>query len=343
MTGPETALRQVLRPAAGANRPRWDGRSPGHYEVWYLTLNDPATGRGFWFRYTLEVPAASRRRPPTAELWGFVFTAGAPASGAKETVPLEWPPRGVMHVGERGRLEDGRATGSISGAAAGGAVLAWDLTWDPSPLALWHIPGWAGRSRVPSTRVVSPNVAARFDGWVQLGDERLELRAAPGCQTHLWGRQHAARWAWAHCSAFQDDDAALVEAIWAVPLLARGRAAPGGPTLLYVEAGGERFACNAFPWLLRSRSRVDSPRWELRGRTPAGRVRAVLEARPEEMAQVVYEDPDGAQAWCANSEIAWCALEVERPDGSFTRLESPGSAHVEFGAREPDARVPVLV
>jgi len=121
--------------------------------------------------------------------------------------------------------------------------------------------------------------------------------------------------------------------VWAVPLIAPGRPAPMGPTFLYAEVGGRPLACNALPFFARSRSRVEGHRWEMRGGTREARVRAVLEATPAEMAQVTYEDPDGAHSWCANSEIARGALEVEWRDGL---------AHVEFGAREPDPDVPIL-
>ncbi len=329
---------QVLRPSVGANASRWDGEARGHYEAWYLTMSDPRSRRGFWFRYTFEVPEDPALEP-VAELWGFAFTPGEAAVGGKRTVPLVWPPKGAMHVGEA-VLEHGRAVGALDD-------LEWDLHWDPSETALWHIPAWPGRSRLPSTRVVSPTVDASFRGSVRVGGETVELDGALGSQTHLWGRQHAGRWAWGHCNAFVDRDGerrddVLIEAVHAVPLLGSRREAPVGATLLFAEVAGEPIPANAFPWVFAARSRVESPRWEMRGRTSKVRVRAVLEAELDEMAQVTYEDPDGAQAWCANSEIARCALELERPDGSLERYTSDGLAHVEFGSREPDPRVPVL-
>jgi len=324
---------QVLRPAAGANAPRWDGSSPGHYEVWYLTLSDPATRRGLWFRYTLEIPKGAEA-PRVAELWAFAFRPGGPAVGGKETMPLSWPPSGVMQIGAA-RLDEGRATGSVAG-------ITWDLAWDPPPTAMWHIPGRLGESRLPSTRVVCPALGVTFRGTVTIDGETLVLDAARGCQTHLWGRQHAARWAWGHCSAWDEGEGeAVLEAVWAVPPLAPGRAAPAGPTLLYAQVDGKAFACNALPWLARARSRVTGHRWEMSGRTRDARVRAFLEARPAEMAQVTYEDPDGAHAWCANSEVAIGVLEVER-NGVLRRFTTDGLAHVEFGARHPDPDVPIL-
>ena len=41
---------------------RWDGNATGHYEVWFLTLNERAGQRGFWFRYAIESPDG-RGRP----------------------------------------------------------------------------------------------------------------------------------------------------------------------------------------------------------------------------------------------------------------------------------------
>lgn len=331
---------QVLRPSVGANAPRWDGERRGHYEAWYLTMSDPASGRGFWFRYTFEVPKDPAHQP-VAELWGFVFTPGQPAVGGKRTVPLAWPPEGIMQVGDA-LLEEGRATGELAEVG-----LAWDVRWEPASTALWHIPAWVGRSSLPSTRVVSPSVDATFSGTVRVDGETVDLDGAVGSQTHLWGRQHAGRWAWGHCTGFVDEAGnerpdVILEAVHAVPLLTPEREAPVGFTLVYSERDGEPIPCNAFPWVLRASSRVDGHRWEMRGRTREHRVRAVLEADPTEMAQVTYEDPDGSKAWCANSEIARAALEIEGRDGSFERFTSDGLAHVEFGTREQDPDVPLL-
>lgn len=329
---------QVLRPSVGANAPRWDGERRGHYEVWYLTVSDPRSRRGFWFRYTFEVPTDGAR-DPVAELWGFAFAPGEPAVGGKRSMPLQFPPRGVMSVGE-GVLENGHAVGELEDLG-----LSWDLRWEPSSTALWHIPAWIGRSALPSTRVVSPSVDAAFTGEVRIGEETVVLDGAPGCQTHLWGRQHAARWAWGHCNAFEDagsGSVALLEAVHAVPLVGTSRPAPLGITLLYAEVDGRPVPANALPWTLAARSRIEGHRWELRGRTREARVRALLEADPEEMAQVTYEDPDGQLAYCANSEIAGAVLEVEWRDGTSARFRSDGLAHVELGDRRPDPAVPLL-
>jgi uncharacterized protein YfaP (DUF2135 family) len=106
--------------------------------------------------------------------------------------------------------------------------------------------------------------------------------------------------------------------------------------------GGEVLAANAFPWVVRAKSHITGHRWEITGRTKRARLRVVLEADPAEMTQVTYEDPDGAHAYCINSEIARCALEVDRGDAGFERFTSDGLAHVEFGARHPYDDVTIL-
>ena len=48
-------------PRPTPNALRWDGRA-GHYEVYYLTLTDGASGVGMWIRYTMcPAPGPMRR------------------------------------------------------------------------------------------------------------------------------------------------------------------------------------------------------------------------------------------------------------------------------------------
>src|SRR3954447_6806821 len=65
---------------------QWDG-SPGHYEVWYLTLTDPASGVGVWIRLTMVAPLDGEA---TCSLW---LLAMDPAMGAvigrKATYPID--------------------------------------------------------------------------------------------------------------------------------------------------------------------------------------------------------------------------------------------------------------
>src|SRR5438045_1452989 len=75
------------------NRCRFEGAGTGHYEVWFLTLNDSASRCGFWFRYTIDVVQGSTS--PEPGLWGSFFDARdrAKTFGIHQYFPPEaWQP-----------------------------------------------------------------------------------------------------------------------------------------------------------------------------------------------------------------------------------------------------------
>src|SRR5205823_13570930 len=53
--------------AGNPNALVWDG-APGHYEVYYLSATDRASGCGLWIRYTMVAPEAARGEA-TCSLW----------------------------------------------------------------------------------------------------------------------------------------------------------------------------------------------------------------------------------------------------------------------------------
>jgi hypothetical protein len=64
-----------------------------------------------------------------------------------------------------------------------------------------------------------------------------------------------------------------------------------------------------------------------------------IEAPARDVIRARYEDPDGSDRWCHNSEIASCRLALfERVDGAFeqlARFESRGTTHAEWAGRTP--------
>lgn len=73
------------------NELRWDG-SPGHYEVYYVTLTDHRTGVGVWIRYTLLAPLPRAGDSPSAALWFLAMDPRADRRhtiGRKATLPAE--------------------------------------------------------------------------------------------------------------------------------------------------------------------------------------------------------------------------------------------------------------
>ncbi len=322
---------------------RWDGR-PGHYEVWYLTLNDRATRTGFWIRYTMEAPAAGEAH---AELWfAFFDRADARKSFAlRRRTPIaafvETRDPWRLALGDAS-LTHGAAAGAIEGA---GHAARWELAFQPGAETFRHLPDALYRSPLAQTKVLSPSLQARFRGRIVVDGRTIELGGdlggEPGCQTHLWGRKHAHAWAWAHCGAFREDEGAVVEAVTA--RLRRGPVVLPPLTVLYVRAGGEEHHFRSLWQAPLLRGAWETGRYRVSARTARARVEAEFTCRPEDLVRADYRDPDGEPSFCMNSEVADARLVILRRDGfrwrEVVHLTAPGLGHFEYAAREADPHV----
>lgn len=308
----------------------------GHYEVWFLTATDPVTGRGFWLRSTR---VQGSRAEPEAGLWFATFDPADPASsfgihrrhGAGE-LHVE-PDRFEVRVGAS-VMASGRAEGSAEG---GGHSARWQLAWATGEPTYRLLPDALYRGRLAPTKPFSPNVATTVAGWVEIDGQRIEVRDIPAQQGHLFGTRHAERWAWAHCSDFEDGEGTVVQVLTAQQR--RGPFLSPWATFAGVRWDGR--------WIRLSKWRpgrdfglgtwkidLESRRYRLTGRIEAPH-RALLRAR--------YEDPDGTPRYCHNSEISSSRLALfERHVGGFEEialLESRGTTHAEWAGRTPAPQV----
>lgn len=325
------------------NRMRWDRRRPGFMEVWYATAIHRASGCGVWFRYTVTAPDEG---PAFCELWGFVFDPDRKRNfAAKERFPIGrlGAPNGrddgaLVRIGDAW-LSETHLEGELR---EDDRTLAWSLDLDPADRCFQHLPPQIrkrGEKRVST--VCSPNLSVPFRGTVTLDGETLTFEDEPGCQSHRWGKRHSFTWAWAHCSDFEGSDSVL-EGVAAK--------APIGPlrpttTFLYLNYNGADLEFNELRWALLAKSRYTLPTWVFTARTDEWKIVGAARAPIEDFVQITYMDPDGSPRYCANSEIGDLAIEVYRRtsnrwvhDGSLT---ARGTAHLEFGAQQPFAELPV--
>ncbi len=333
--------------AASANRLRWDGQ-PGHYEVYYLTLTDPATGVGLWIRYTMLAPLDGRQ--PTCALWLAAMDprpGDRPVLARKATFPIDQlhserePFR--LRIGSA-ELTDATMTGELDG-------VAWELSWAPGP-ALEPIAPWLHSARLAHTALVLPQPDARIDGWIRLGEERLAVDQARGGQAHLWGSKHATSWAWAHCNDLSTPAGTpvadlLFDGVSAVVSRFGRRLGPNTPVVGRV--GHREFASTSPIRILTNHSRFGLESWRFEA-VDAGH-KLVGEVRParHQLVGVTYEDPDGQKAYCYNSETASVQVEVYersrrtmgwRASGTFL---SVGRCHFEYGQRTPVEGIELLL
>lgn len=296
------------------NALRWDG-SPGHYEVYYLTLTDPRTATGLWIRSTLLAPEHGEA---TAALWFVAMDATGLRVAHKETLPISAP------VGE-----EALRRGSI-------ADCAWDLRWRVAAPPVQPVHPLLERTGIARTVLALPHPHVLVDGTVRIGDRELALDRVPGGQAHLWGRKHAPRWAWTHCNDFDGHPGDWIDAVG----VARG-------TPVVARLQGEPFTITSPLRVPRPTSRFGPDGWLLEARDGARRIALAVSPPPATLVGVTYHDPDGEPAYCYNSEVATMRVDVQHRAGrrwiDAATLQSDGRAHFEYAQRTPLADLDVLI
>ncbi len=325
---------------------QWDG-SPGHYEVWYLTFTDPASGVGVWIRLTMVAP---RTGPATCSLW---LAAMDPASDTvvarKATHPIaalqaDAQPFRVAMAGAH--LDDASSSGRFED-------VAWDLRWPPGR-AYYHVHRLLGRAKVAGTILTLPHGDVAISGTVTLpGGRQLAIDGARGGQAHLYGAKHAGRWAWVHAGDLRDPDGAPAPDTFLdgvsvyVPRLGREI----GPSSPFVGRFlGEDLASTGPAQVFANRSLFGLAGWEFAATAGARRVQGTVAVERDHLVGVTYHDPDGERAYCYNSEVATIHLtvldRVRRPRRGWLRrqtLVGERCAHFEYAQRQPVAGLEPLL
>jgi hypothetical protein len=223
--------------------------------------------------------------------------------------------------------------------------MSWSLDFEPADRCFQHLPAQL-RSRIESrvSTVCSPNLSVPFFGSVTLDGDDLNFEGELGSQSHRWGAKHSSTWSWAHCSDFEDAPDSIFEGVAAQASL--GPIPAPTTTFLFLRYKGEDIAFNELRWALRARSRYELPTWSFTARNEDWKIAGAARASTERLIQVRYEDPDGAERFCANSEVADIAIELYRRGDAGWRhhgsLSSLGKAHLEFGRKHPFEEIPVV-
>jgi hypothetical protein len=326
---------------------RWDRRRTGFMEVWYSTLNHEPTGSGLWLRYTLTAPT---KADPYCELWAFWFDPnGERTFAGKQRYSID-------HLGSANGRDDGAlvriddawmSESHLEGeVTSGDRALTWSLDLEPAPVTFQHIPApLRDRLERRVSTLCSPNLSVPFRGSVKLDGEAFEFEGTNGMQSHRWGARHSGTWAWAHCDRFDDAPDTVFEGLAARTDIAR---IPLPTTsLLFLRHEGEDIAFNELRWAFFAKSRYEMPTWAFHAHNESWKIIGGGRTSHDRTVQVRYEDPDGSERFCANSEIADMAMELYRAGPSGWRhvrsLISIKRAHLEFGRRTPFEGLPVTL
>jgi hypothetical protein len=323
---------------------RWDGK-PGHYEVYYVTLTDPASGIGAWIRYTMVAPLERSGEPPSASLWFLTMDPNGGVLGRKATFPAD----ALRAASDPFELRIGEAVLTDSGMEGSFEDVAWDLRWVP------------GRSyetvhpllrRVASTILVLPHADVALEGTISFGGRTVQLAGARGGQAHLWGSKHAGSWAWTHCNDFTapgGEPAAETFVDGVSVFVSRFGRTVGPNTPVVGRIEGRDFYSTAPLRVLSNQSDFELARWRFEAVAGSRKLVGEVEAEPRALAGVTYHDPDGELAYCYNSETASMRLELYERAGfrgpwrHRTTLSAPGRAHFEYAARTPAREVELVI
>lgn len=327
------------------NTLQWDGE-PGHYEVYYLTLTDPRSGVGFWIRYTMVAPTSDREEEASCSLWFMAMDPRDPAAnvGHKASFPIDELSSSAqpfeLRIGES-TLSDCGMRGAISQQ---GKQFSWDLRWQPKLAAYGHVHPALRAAKIAKTILFLPHPTVEIEGKVEIDGRSIELQGVHGGQAHLWGSKHAARWAWAHCNDFTDEQGKLADTTFVdgVSVFVRRLGRETGPNTPVVARVAGRDLISTGPIAVtRNESAFDLTKWDFTARDGRRRIACKVATRNEDLVGVTYHDPDGELAYCYNTEVADMRLELFQRAArrnswqKIQDLRADGCAHFEYAQREP--------
>jgi hypothetical protein len=330
---------------SGANLCHWDGKSP-HYEVWFLTLNQRAANKGFWFRYAMESPAQiTDGRSPRAALWAAFFNRAQPELNVG--MVREWPidqfacddREGFSVELGGGLLSATQARGRIAGADHS---IAWDLSFVPNETTYHHVSRTLVGLTRPSSLVCSPNLDTRFTGVISVDGVEYVLEDEPGCQSHTWGRKHVDDWVWVHSNAFERSPGTVFEGLAARPRRLDRRLPP--IQSLFLRHRGNEYRFTRMRMSEQWQRKLGMGYWSFEATNTRVHIEGVAQCRLRDMIQAEYSDPDGEPLYCVNSEVANLKIRLfRRTHGIRFRhvetINSLGGAHLEHASRLMDTHV----
>jgi hypothetical protein len=327
---------------------RWKQQSAGHYEVWFLTLNQRARQRGFWFRYAIAAPKLAHSAfDNCAELWAVFFDRNRPEKnfGIVRQYPIDTfgceTERFNLHI-EDALLSSTEARGQVANDEHS---ISWNLRFTPNAATYHHVPKGLGVFMRPSSYVCSPNLNTRFSGIVTVDGRQMLLENEQGCQTHLWGNKQVDEWVWVHSNAFEKHEGTVFEG-----LAARSRRA--GRTLppvqsLFLRHRGEEHHFIRLRFAEQWQRNLGVGYWSFAAMNTQVYLEGSAQCRLKDMLQAKYVDPDGEPLYCINSEVANLKIRIfRRVHGLRWRhvetISSRATAHLEHASRTADEQVRVI-
>jgi hypothetical protein len=300
------------------------GEKDGHYESFYLKLNQPGGGRAAWIRHTVH------KRPGeevTCALWFVLFDASAAGPratkrqfGIEELNPhiprggtfIRAPADAYIRIADA-ELTDGRAIGRVTTDAL---EAKWDLTFSDTHEPFHHLPReFLYRAPVPKTKFLSPYPDAVFNGQLEVGGERIEVEGWRGMVGHNWGAEHAERWVWVQGSGFEGRSPEDYFDMAVGRIKVAGRTTPWvGNAMLMLDGKEHRLGGFGHIPSTEVSEEPTGARFGLRG--SGVKVSGSVRAPAKDFVAWIYADPVGPEHNTLNCSISASSSTAAQPSGS---------------------------
>jgi len=318
-----------------------NGRAP-HYEVWYGKV-DLSPGSAFWFRYTI-----TNGKREEASTWAILFENEKIRTGketwntdklapANSLIIPDHPDtdrfeerKQVFHLGKN-HLDEANAIGQAGD-------LSWDLSFIDHEKRFEHVPASVKALGVAKSTYYDCFMDLSISGQIRTGSRTIELKDRPGMIGHIYGKQSAHEWAWAHCNNFEGKEHVVFEGISARIKVGGKESPPLTSTILFV--GEEKYAFSSFKILLGTDSEFGDGKWKFEARSKHATLSGKAIA-PSKVALVEYTDTDDSNLWCYNSKMADLELQLtDHRNGTVRNFVAKGTAAFELVDRNrPDRDV----
>jgi hypothetical protein len=312
----------------------------GHVESWFLKVNDPASRRALWLKWTIWAGDGALPGTAVAETWAVAFGTARGHVATKTTVPFGEArfARGALGATVDGStLEPTAARGCVE---SGGRSVAYDLRFEALEAGYRFYPArWMYTGPVPSQKTTTPIPNARMTGRVEVAGETWDVQGWPGMVGHNWGR-HTESYAWGHCNAWDGGEDVVFEG-------ASGRVRAAGLLLplrtgFVVRHHGTTYRLSDLAAIRTNRATLSPRRWAFRGRGPRILLEGEMWAETDDFVGLFYRNPDGATLHCLNSKIAQAELRL-RIEGRAERVLRSSRAALEIGTLDAHHGVRMVV
>ncbi len=327
------------------NRPAWDGRRRGLYEVYSLALKHPEVGHGLWIRFML-LASNEPEVKSTAEAWVMFFHAQdetrhmvlrraiplVDAEIARDQFHFRVGPCWIGSHESRGEIETEMGR------------MEWDLRYFSDAPAFKYFPhDWMYRWPWPRTKRLVAQPEAEFHGIFQINGEVFRCQHAEGFQEHIWGTRPAQRWVWIYCPGFEKSPESEVRAYSTENRLA-GIDLPRA-LLLRLSYRGEEILLNALHRWFVQHSRFEPFFWYFIGRKGKRHFVGELSVSASNVLGFQFKDPRGRRVFCYNSQFADLVLKVYEQRGrKFVKVDeliSKRCTSFEYAQRTPTGGIPL--